>query len=516
VGGPLRLRLLIADDDAAIRRMVSELVRDEPDLEVAGTAATGTEAVEVAERLRPDVALLDVGMPGGGVEAARAIAARSPGTRIVAYSGYGDAATVRDMLQAGAVGYAVKSGSIADLLSAIRRAAAVAPRRPREDAPAPHTTAHGVRVLIVHPDARVLDALAEAVDRLETANLIGLAQTGSHAVTLAATHHAQVALVAAGSGAARLAAELEEAVGGVAVIGVGVFRDHHTAEATAHERADRYCLDTTVRELLEREILEAAAAEGGAQRNVTLRLGAARRDRDSADRERVQELLRIPLAIALQPVVNIQGPRAVAGYEALARFPDARSPDVCFAEAHRCRLGAELELHAVAHALERLEELPAEAFLSVNVSPGVLMDARLDPLLAHVPADRVVLELTEHAPVRDYEALGGRLDALRARGLRIAVDDCGAGFASLRHVVLIAPDFLKLDVVLCREVRTPVRWAMARALAGFAAETGSIAVAEGVEHQADLDALVELGVPMAQGWLLGKPTLDSPSTVLTR
>jgi EAL domain-containing protein (putative c-di-GMP-specific phosphodiesterase class I) len=83
-------------------------------------------------------------------------------------------------------------------------------------------------------------------------------------------------------------------------------------------------------------------------------------------------------------------------------------------------------------------------------------------------------------------------------------------------VVLIAPDFLKLDVVLCREVRTPVRWAMARALAGFAAETGSIAVAEGVEHQADLDALVELGVPMAQGWLLGKPTLDSPSTVLTR
>jgi EAL domain-containing protein (putative c-di-GMP-specific phosphodiesterase class I) len=135
-----------------------------------------------------------------------------------------------------------------------------------------------------------------------------------------------------------------------------------------------------------------------------------------------------------------------------------------------------------------------------------------DDLIASDPT-RVVIELTEHAPVRDYDSLKLALDGLRALGTRVAIDDCGAGFTSLRHVALIAPDFLKLDMVLCRDVHEPARAALARALVSFARETGSVVIAEGIEQREDLTALRDLGVELGQGYLLSRPRV--PDHLLT-
>ena len=122
-------------------------------------------------------------------------------------------------------------------------------------------------------------------------------------------------------------------------------------------------------------------------------------------------------------------------------------------------------------------------------------------------APRVVLELTEHAAVEDYDQLLAALYALRRRGARIAVDDCGSGFASLRHVAMIGPEFLKLDALLCHDVSEPVRAALTRALLAFASDTGCDVVAEGVENEADLQALIGLGVRYGQGYLFDRPRI---------
>lgn len=507
----MRLTVLIADDDPASRRVLVELFRDQPDLEVAGEARDAAEAADLAERLKPDLALLDVRMPGGGGSvAAREIAGRSPGTRIVAYSGHEDAEHVREMLRAGAVAYAVKNGSPTELFATIRAAGSRPPRIPRSVAERSEASEiAATRVLIHHPDPVILEAIADAVDRLAVAEVVGLAQTESHALSLAARHRPSVALIPATNEGSGLTRDLRAAHPGVRTVALSVFRDRRTAAL-----GDAWHCQVHPEALAQLElILLLGNTDDTADPMVmTMPLVPATEDPPEA---RVRALLRAPLPMALQPIVRIApsgdvgSSVEVAGYEALARFPDGRTPDVVFAEANRCGLGLELELHALEGALAQLDRVEPGAFLSVNIGPDALLHPGFETRLEDAPPERVVFELTEHAPVRDYDALTLRLEQLRARGFRVAVDDCGAGFASLRHVVLVDPEFLKLDVVLCRGVREPIRWAMARALAGFASETGAIAVAEGVEDPEDLAALAELGVPMGQGHLLGEPALPA-------
>jgi EAL domain-containing protein (putative c-di-GMP-specific phosphodiesterase class I) len=186
---------------------------------------------------------------------------------------------------------------------------------------------------------------------------------------------------------------------------------------------------------------------------------------------------------------------------------------VWFAEAHRAKVGVELERLAVRSSLAELQRLPGDSWLAVNVSPDTAISAGLRDDLASSDPRRIVIELTEHAPVRDYDTLKLALDELRALGARVAIDDCGAGFTSLRHVALIAPDFLKLDMVLCRDVREPARAALARALVSCARETGSVVIAEGIEQRDDLTALRDLGVELGQGYLLSRPRV--PEKLLT-
>ncbi|GGJ83505.1 hypothetical protein GCM10010123_11440 [Pilimelia anulata] len=209
--------------------------------------------------------------------------------------------------------------------------------------------------------------------------------------------------------------------------------------------------------------------------------------------------------IALQPIVALADGGRV-GAEALSRFPAAwqRTPDVCFAEAHSVGRGVELELIALERAAAQLAVVPG--YVSMNLSPAVLTDPAAAAVLGRMPLDRVVLELSEHVPVEDYDTLTKVLAPLRAGGLRLAIDDVGAGFSSLRHIVLTSPDMLKLDrSVITGVAGDPVLTTLIRSLVGFGHGCGASVVAEGVETAADAAALLDLGVDHGQGWHFGRP-----------
>jgi DNA-binding NarL/FixJ family response regulator len=124
------IRVLIAEDDEGVREILASVVRSEPAFELAGTVADAAEAILAAAEQKPDVALVDVRMPGGGANAARGIKQRSPGTVVLAFSAHDDALTMQEMEEAGAAGYLVKGSPVAVIVASIRRAGAVADSPP--------------------------------------------------------------------------------------------------------------------------------------------------------------------------------------------------------------------------------------------------------------------------------------------------------------------------------------------------------------------------------------------------
>ena len=209
--------------------------------------------------------------------------------------------------------------------------------------------------------------------------------------------------------------------------------------------------------------------------------------------------------VVLQPIVDLVTGRRV-GAEALSRFPAAWGlpPDVVFHQAHSADLGHRLELLALERAAAHLEHVTG--YVAMNVSPRTLLTPACGELLTRLPAERVLLELSEHEQVEDYGALRAALDAPRAAGMRLAIDDVGAGFSSLRHIVLCGPDVIKLDRSIVDGVGSdPVLRTLVAALVDFAHGNGTRVVAEGVETLPDVEALKELAVDLAQGWYFGRP-----------
>jgi EAL domain-containing protein (putative c-di-GMP-specific phosphodiesterase class I)/DNA-binding NarL/FixJ family response regulator len=382
-GTPDSIRVLIAEDSRLVREALAGLVRAADGLMLVDAVGDATEAVAAAVRGKPDVALVDVRMPGGGgAAAARGIRQQSPSTRVIALSGQGGRESVLQMVEAGAVGYLVKGGPPEGIIESIRRAAA------------------GQGSLSGEVTAEVIDELAgELVQRADTARRNEL-------------------------------------------------------------REDRI--------------------------------------RRALDDDNVME-------IVFQPICTLGG--EMKGAEALARFhaTPRRGPDKWFAEAALVGLGPELELKAAAAALASLPALSPDLFLAVNVSPETVRSESFRALLGG-EAKRIVVEITEHAPVDDYDLLKSALDPLRELGLRLAVDDAGAGFASLRHILNLAPDIIKLDRTLIDRIdEDRSRQALAAGLISFAEKIGATIVAEGIEREEEVRALVELGVGHGQGYFFARP-----------
>ena len=222
------------------------------------------------------------------------------------------------------------------------------------------------------------------------------------------------------------------------------------------------------------------------------------------------------LQIALQPIIDLSTGRW-SGAEALSRFADGKRPDLWFADAHRAGVGIALELHALACAVDSLADLPDDGYLSINASPAVILDPGLYRLLERpdLPIHRVVLEITEHTAVSRYADISSALRKLRERGLRLAVDDTGAGYASFAHVLELRPDIIKLDRSLVTGIDVDAaRRAFVTAIVVLALELHATVTAEGVETTGELNLLRQLGVHTAQGYLLARPTLN-PSVVKT-
>ncbi len=212
-------------------------------------------------------------------------------------------------------------------------------------------------------------------------------------------------------------------------------------------------------------------------------------------------------SLVYQPIWDFAQTQPV-GFETLCRFKGEpyRSPDQWFRDAAEVGLGGDLELAVIRSALAESSILPEHVYISINASPDTIQGGHLLPLIGSKPAGRFVIEVTEHAPVADYAALEQALAPLRHAGVLLAVDDAGAGFSSLQHIVQLHPDIIKLDMSLTRAVdRDPARRALASALIFFARETGAMIVAEGIETETEMSTLRMLGINKGQGYLLGRP-----------
>jgi EAL domain-containing protein (putative c-di-GMP-specific phosphodiesterase class I) len=229
---------------------------------------------------------------------------------------------------------------------------------------------------------------------------------------------------------------------------------------------------------------------------------------DLAVKERVERVLSASAFTMLcQPIVDVRSGETV-GAEALARIPGPpqQPPDAWFDDAQQVGLGVKLQLAAVQKALELLEEVPDGAFLAINVGPEAIEAAALATMLGSSDPERIVLELTEHLRIDDYPHLRTILRRIRAQGTRLAIDDTGAGFSSLGHLVNLAPDLIKLDRQFTTGIDLdPVRRAIAAALVTFAADTGARVVAEGIETAGELETVRQLGITYGQGYFISRP-----------
>lgn len=247
--------------------------------------------------------------------------------------------------------------------------------------------------------------------------------------------------------------------------------------------------------------------------DLTVLAGALRtsldiEDGDGPTDEDVREELRTGAGtVHLQPIVRLPE-REIVGFEALSRFP-TWSPDRWFRQAWASGAGLDFEIVAVRRALAGMVTLPEEFYLGVNVSPMALVsDSLLDVLdgLEPCQAQRLVLELTEHEAIGDYTAYRDQIAKLRSRGVRLAIDDVGAGHSSLLHIVQLRPDVIKVDRALIAGCdRDPVREVLMQCFATLARHTRAHLIAEGVETSEEADALVRSGVALGQGYLFGRP-----------
>ena len=377
-----------------------------------------------------------------------------------------------------------------------------------------------VTVLIAATDSS-RGMLADVLSELDDCQVVGVAVDAEQAIDLAASHCPQIALlhVDVPGGGAHATRGIRAVSPQTCVIALGApddddsVRDMYSAGARGH--LPRYASSQELLRSLRRAAPNGAPMADRVATSVVSEINSETQSRLARDRQRHRKRERILRVIeAGGPQVVIQPIRRlvtseVLGFEALSRFGlGTLTTAEWFEDAHACGLGAALEIAALRGAVEQAwpaVEGRGSCYLAINVSPSTLGHPEATELLDLLPADRVVIELTEHELITEHEHLGA-LARMRSAGMRIAVDDIGAGFAGLQRLLTLRPDIIKLDRSVITTIETdPSRRALARALAGFADELGIALVAEGVERWSQSLSLCELGVALGQGYLLGPP-----------
>jgi PAS domain S-box-containing protein len=253
--------------------------------------------------------------------------------------------------------------------------------------------------------------------------------------------------------------------------------------------------------VLERHLT--ALAHFGVLASALLGPALAARQHDADLRAEIERVIETRAFVTVfQPVVRLDSTEPI-GYEALTRFADGTAPERRFADAEVIGLGVELETATLLRAVDAARSLPQGRSLSLNVSPRLVTQDRLGALIDRAPAP-TVFEVTEREPIEDYGAFREAMH--RVQSAKWAVDDAGAGHASLRHIIELRPDFVKLDRHLVSGIAgDPIRQALVAGMLHFAASIGVQIVAEGIETQAERLTLQALGVEFGQGYLFGRP-----------
>lgn len=223
---------------------------------------------------------------------------------------------------------------------------------------------------------------------------------------------------------------------------------------------------------------------------------------------RLREVMTLKkLNIAYQPIYDLTEQK-ITGYESLARFDTDpyRTPDVWFEEAKSVGLGKELELLAIRRGIEGMGHIDEDSYISLNVSPETILSGVLDDVLDDTISHRIVLEVTEHSRVSNYDVFREALNSLRKKGVSFAVDDAGAGYASFQHILELGAEIIKLDISLIKGIdKDPARSALASALIAFSKKTNTKVIAEGVETREEFNELLKIGVDKIQGYYIGYP-----------
>jgi len=378
-----------------------------------------------------------------------------------------------------------------------------------------------VTVLIADADgsrAMLADVLAEFDD----CQVVAVADDAEEAIELAARHCPQVALLhvdVPGGGGAHATRGIRAVSPQTRVIALGAGDDEESVRAMlgagARDHLPRYTGSHELLRSLRRCAMHAAPVADRVAHSVVEEINSELQSRLSRDRWRDRKRERIMRLIdsggpqvVVQPIRRLVSSEVV-GFEALSRFGHGSMTTAeWFEDSHACGLGTELEIAALRAAVERAWPAIAgrgSAYLAINVSPSTLGHPDAIEMLGELPADRVVVELTEHELITDAEHLAA-LRRIRSAGMRIAIDDVGAGFAGLQRLLTLRPEIIKLDRSIVATIETDAsRRALTRALAGFADELGIALVAEGIERWSQTLALTELGVALGQGYLLGPP-----------
>jgi EAL domain-containing protein (putative c-di-GMP-specific phosphodiesterase class I) len=217
------------------------------------------------------------------------------------------------------------------------------------------------------------------------------------------------------------------------------------------------------------------------------------------------------IKVVWQPIVSLTT-REVLGYEALSRFastirPELVSPTTWFRAATSFGIRDRLEVAAIRSALAELGRVSESAFVALNVSPDTLILLEKEAELDDVEGSRIVLEFAEDtATEAAADEVAEALERAREKGIRIALDDTGSGVVSLRQLLGVNADMIKIDTDITRGIDgDPMKQAMAYSLKSLAERSGATSIAEGVETEGEAEMLASLGIACAQGYLFGRP-----------
>jgi EAL domain-containing protein (putative c-di-GMP-specific phosphodiesterase class I) len=211
--------------------------------------------------------------------------------------------------------------------------------------------------------------------------------------------------------------------------------------------------------------------------------------------------------IYYQPIFNLISNK-ITGYESLSRFSTTpyKTPDIWFKEASQVNLGEELEMLAIENAIKGIDEFNNDTYIAINISPEFVLNGAIARVLEGINLERIVLEITEHAPINNYSDFRKALEPLRKLGMRLAIDDVGSGYSSFQHVLELEADIIKLDITLTQNIHSSKRkYLLAKALCAFSKAINCRIIAEGVETIEELDTLRELEVDAVQGYFIGRP-----------